>query len=194
MAYSIQQLTLLHESNNSRIYYKADSVYDQPVVIKVLNSEHPTPHQLIRYNNEFEFTKDPTVAGVRKSLAQIKLDDKPALVMEYVPGQTLKEAFAAQQQSLVGFLVVAIHIAQILGELHRRNIIHGDINSHNILVNQETKQVKLIDFSIATQLDVRVQHLGNPERLASTLAYISLEQTGRMNRAVDYGPIFIRWV
>ena len=186
MAYSIQQLTLLHESSNSRVYYKADSVYDQPVVIKVLNSEHPTPHQLIRYNNEFEFTKDPTVAGVRKSLAQIKLDDKPALVMEYVPGQTLKEAFAAQQQSLVDFLDAAIHIAQILGELHRRNIIHGDINSHNILVNQETKQVKLIDFSIATQLDVRVQHLGNPERLAGTLAYISPEQTGRMNRAVDY--------
>ena len=186
MAYSIQQLTLLHESGNSSIYYKADSAYDQPVIIKVLNSEHPTSRQLIRYNNEYEFTRDLRVEGVRKSLAQIKLDDKPALVMEYVPGQTLKESFAAEPPALVDFLDIAIHITQILGELHRHHIIHGDINNHNILIDPKTRQVKLIDFSIATRLDLRVQHLGNPEELAGTLAYISPEQTGRVNRAVDY--------
>lgn len=180
----VQQLTLIHESNHSRVYYRAGKPPEQPVVIKVLNSEHPTPQQLIHYNNEYEFTKDLTIDGVRKSLAQTRLDDKPALVLEYVPGQTLKEAFAAQRP-LMDFLQVAVRIAQILGELHRQHIIHGDINSHNILFDPETKQVQLIDFSIATRFDVRIQPLGNPERLEGTLAYISPEQTGRMNRTVD---------
>jgi hypothetical protein len=65
MAYSIQQLTLLHESSNSRIYYKADSIYNQPVVVKVLKADYPTSHQIIRYNNEYEFTKDLMVGFER---------------------------------------------------------------------------------------------------------------------------------
>jgi len=182
---SSQSLILIHESRNSLIYYHPAGEYDGPVVIKVLNADQPTAHQLVRFNNEYEFTKDLTIDGVRKSIAQTRLEDKPALVMEYITGQTLKQAFVEQRQSLVDFLQVAIRIAQTLGELHQHHIIHRDINSHNILVNLETKEVKIIDFSLASRLDLRFQHLGNPEGLAGTLAYISPEQTGRMNRVID---------
>ncbi|HMB22988.1 MAG: ATP-binding protein [Chloroflexota bacterium] len=72
MAYSIQQLILLHESGNSSIYYKGDSIYGQPIIIKVLNSKYPTSQQLIRYNNEYEFTQDLNLEGVRKSLKQVR--------------------------------------------------------------------------------------------------------------------------
>jgi len=186
MAPSNQPPKLIHESSNSLIYYQASDEYDRPVVIKVLNTDHPTAHQLIRFNNEYEFTKDLTIDGVRKSIAQTRLEDRPALILEYITGQTLKETFVEQQQSPVSFLQTAIQIAQTLGELHQHHIIHRDINSHNILVNLETMQVKIIDFGLASRLDLRIQHLGNPEGLAGTLAYISPEQTGRMNRMVDY--------
>ncbi len=181
-----QPLTLIHESNNSLVYYQPAGEYDRPVVIKVLKTDFPTPLQLIRFNNEYEFTKDLAVDSVRKAIAQTRIEDKPALVLEYITGQTLKQAYVEQRQPPVDFLQAAVHIAQALGELHQRHIIHRDINSHNVLVNLETKQVKLIDFGLASRLDLRVQHLGNPEGLAGTLAYISPEQTGRMNRVVDY--------
>ncbi len=186
MTSSKQSLILIHESSNSLIYYQATGEYDRPVVFKVLNTNHPTAHQLVRFNNEYELTKDLVVDGVRKAIAQIRVEDKPALVMEYIAGQTLKQAFIEQKQSLIDFLQVAIRIAQTLGDVHQHHIIHGNINSHNILVNLETKQVRIIDFSLASRLDLRVQYLGNPEWLAGTLAYISPEQTGRMNRVVDY--------
>ncbi len=186
MTSSSQALILIHKSNNSLIYYQPTNEYDRPVVVKVLNTNFPTPNQLIHFNNEYEFTKDLAVDSVRKAIAQTRIEDKPALVLEYMTGQTLRQAFVEQRQPLVDLLRVAVHIAQALGELHQHHIIHRDINSQNILVNLETKQVKLIDFGLASRIDLRVQHLGNPEGLAGTLAYISPEQTGRMNRKVDY--------
>ncbi len=181
-----QSVILIHEGSNSLIYHRPTSEYGRPVVIKVLNTNSPTPHQLVYFNNEYEFTKDLAVDGVREAIAQIRIEDRPALVMEYVTGQTLKQAFVEQKQSLIDFIQVAIRVAQTLGEVHQHHIIHRDINSDNVLVNLETKQVKIIDFGLASRIDLRVQHLGNPEWLAGTLAYISPEQTGRMNRVVDY--------
>ncbi|MBD0388203.1 MAG: AAA family ATPase, partial [Nostoc sp. C3-bin3] len=54
----------------------------------------------------------------------------------------------------------------------------------------ETKQVKLIDFSIASLLPRETQTLISPNVLEGTLAYISPEQTGRMNRGIDYRTDF----
>lgn len=132
------------------------------------------------------YAKDLAVDGVRKAIALTRTEDKPTLIMEYVAGQTLKQAFVEQKQSLMDFLQVAVQVAQTLGEVHQHHIIHWDINSGNVLVNLQTKQVKIIDFGLASRIDLRVQHFGNPEGLDGTLAYISPEQTGRMNRVVDY--------
>ncbi len=181
-----QPVTLIHESSNSRIYHQPDSEFGRPVVIKTLNTSFPTPQQLVRYNNEYELTKDLAIDGVRQAIAQIRLEDKPALVLEYFAGQNLKQAFVAQPQALTDLVAVAICLADALGCIHQHHIIHQDINSSNVLVDLQTKQVKIIDFGLASRIDLRVQHVGNPEWLGGTLAYISPEQTGRMNRAVDY--------
>ena len=64
------------------------------------------------------------------------------------------------------------------------------MNPGNVLVNLETGTVKLIDFGISSKVELHAHHLGNPARLEGTLAYISPEQTGRMNRVVDYRTDF----
>ncbi|MCP4685610.1 MAG: serine/threonine protein kinase, partial [bacterium] len=69
---------------------------------------------------------------------------------------------------------------------HRRRIIHKDINSNNILVSSDRTRTWIIDFGISSRVDLKTEHLGNFETLEGTLAYISPEQTGRMNRMVDY--------
>ncbi len=55
MAYSIQQLILLHESHHSHIYSKSDSAENQPSLIKVLSTAHPTSQRPICYNSEYEY-------------------------------------------------------------------------------------------------------------------------------------------
>ncbi len=81
-------------------------------------------------------------------------------------------------------------MAEILGAIHAGNIIHKDINPSNIVYNPETGQVKIIDFGISTVLSRENPTLSNPNVLEGTLAYMSPEQTGRMNRAIDYRTDF----
>jgi len=74
--------------------------------------------------------------------------------------------------------------------LHQRYLIHKDINPSNIILNTTTKQIKLIDFGISTVLSRENTTFRNPNLLEGTLAYLSPEQTGRMNRCIDYRSDF----
>ena len=88
------------------------------------------------------------------------------------------------------FLTLAIQITAILAGVHQHQVIHKDINPSNIVLNPQTGQVKLIDFGISTRLAHETATFRNPEVLEGTLAYLSPEQTGRMNRAIDYRSDF----
>ncbi len=144
-------------------------------------------HQL---HNELELTQSVHVPGIRKALDYIKIGTQHALILEFVDGQTLKEAFVNQRRSLQDILKLAIALARRLDALHQRHIIHKDINPHNILVDPGSLSPTLIDFGIATQLDLKTSHLSSPEHLEGTLPYMSPEQTGRINRHIDYRTDF----
>ncbi|MCW6052093.1 AAA family ATPase [Lyngbya sp. CCAP 1446/10] len=104
---------------------------------------------------------------------------------------TVVEAATARYQlPIAQFLNIAIQLAKALVFLHQNQIIHKDIKPANVIINPETMQVKLADFSIASRLNKETPNLKNPDRLEGTLAYMSPEQTGRMNRAVDYRSDF----
>ena len=91
---------------------------------------------------------------------------------------------------LEDFFPLAIQIVENLGKIHAANIIHKDINPANIVLNTTTRQIKIIDFGIATILKQENPILKSPNVLEGTLAYISPEQTGRMNRSLDYRTDF----
>jgi predicted ATPase len=77
-----------------------------------------------------------------------------------------------------------------LGAIHTLNVIHKDINPIQYRFNPETETLKIIDFGISTVLTRENPTLKNPNVLEGTLAYISPEQTGRMNRSLDYRTDF----
>jgi predicted ATPase/signal transduction histidine kinase len=85
---------------------------------------------------------------------------------------------------------VAAQIARALGELHKNHIVHKNVEPANILVNLEAGEAKLTNFEIASRLDRESARLTNANRIEGELAYISPEQTGRMNRSVDYRTDF----
>lgn len=95
-----------------------------------------------------------------------------------------------QSFSLSEFLNIGIQATAILGQIPAANIIHKDINPGNIILNQATGKIKIIDFGIATLLTRKTPTIKNPNILEGTLAYISPEQTGRMNRSLDYRTDF----
>ena len=177
---------LIYESQKTKVYYSDTPEYNIPVVIKILNDEFPTTKEIEQFYNEYEVAKEINITGIRKLHKKLKIKNKHALVMEYIKGISASELIKKQFLSIDLFLDIAIKIAKIIQELHQLNYIHQDISSHNLIINIETKEVYLIDLEHSKNLDLKIQHLGNPEKLEGNLAYISPEQTGRMNRVIDY--------
>jgi len=174
----------LYKSTNSTVYRGTRIADRKAIILKILNTD--TPEDIIRFSNEYTFTKDIDIKGVRKVYESLQVDNKYALILEYVEGDTLRKTYIENRHGLTDFLSMAIQITQVLGEIHKHDIIHKDINPNNILVDVETSHINIIDFGIASKISLKKPHIGNPDGLEGTLAYISPEQTGRMNRVVDY--------
>ncbi|RKZ55707.1 MAG: hypothetical protein DRR08_23560, partial [Candidatus Parabeggiatoa sp. nov. 2] len=181
-------LTLIYESANSLVYRAIRDEDNQPVILKVLKEDYPTPEELTRYRQEYEITKNINLDGVIKTYALEKYQNTLVIVLEDFGGDSLKanSPLFRGRGSVEEFLRLAIQIADNLGQIHAANIIHKDINPANLVWNPATNQLKIIDFGLATVLPRETLTLKNPNQLEGTLAYISPEQTGRMNRALDY--------
>ncbi len=162
-----------------------------PVVIKVLKNPYPGFSELVQFRNQYTITKNLNSPLIIQTYSLQAYQNGYALVMEDFGGISLKEWQTRENfPNLRDFLQIAIALCNALDILYRDRIIHKDIKPANILINPETKQVKLIDFSIASLLPRETQILMNPNVLEGTLSYISPEQTGRINRGIDYRTDF----
>ncbi|MEH1885177.1 AAA family ATPase [Nostoc sp.] len=174
-----------------RGYRETDSL---PVVIKLLKNPYPSFSELVQFRNQYTIAKNLNSPLIISTYSLEPYQNGYALVMEDFGGISLKDYFTSDQTRYIAsgqeFLEIAIALCNTLDVLYRERIIHKDIKPANILINPETKQVKLIDFSIASLLPRETQTLINPNVLEGTLAYISPEQTGRMNRGIDYRTDF----
>lgn len=177
--------TIIHEGPEFTVYKEVRSDFPAPIIIKQIKNKEAPGDLLLQLKNELEHTHDSTIPGVRKAIRLEHIDQKPSLLLEYVDGLTLKEAFQIKDYPLQDFLRLAAKVAHSVGDIHQHQVIHKDLNSKNILVNHDLGTVTIIDFGIATRFNLKSEYAVNPERLEGSLAYISPEQTGRMNRAVD---------
>ena len=177
---------IIFESSNSIIYLQKSEGEEKPVILKILRDPRPSAYRIVQFNNEYDFTKDLEIPGIRRALRQKKVNDRYALILEYFDGIPLRDYFRNNRVSLEQFLNIASRIAGILGEIHGAGIIHRDIGGGNILINPGSGEINIIDFGISSLIDLRIEHQSNPEYLEGNLLYISPEQTGRMNRVVDY--------
>ncbi|MBG1266575.1 hybrid sensor histidine kinase/response regulator [Nostoc sp. WHI] len=181
----------LHEGVNT-VIYRASKQSDQTfVIVKALKAEYPSLEELTRLRHEYKMSNIIVdIEGIVKSLALENHHNGLALILADFGGESLKKYTSDRQLSLTEFLKIAIQLASTLTQLHQAKIIHKDIKPDNIVINPETGQVKIIDFSIASRLEKENQSISNPNLIEGTLAYMSPEQTGRMNRSIDYRTDF----
>ena len=195
-----QILAQIYESANSVVYRAIREQDNQSVILKVLKEEYPTPQELIRYKQEYEITCNLNLDGVVKAYGLEPYQRSLVIILEDFGASSLKQLMndsVGERHAfpLPQFLKLAIKTAEILGAIHTANIIHKDINPSNIVFNPETGIVKIIDFGISSQLTrenpiLTRSPVKNPNVLEGTLAYMSPEQTGRMNRSLDYRTDF----
>ena len=176
----------IYTSPHTIIYRGMQLEEQKPVILKTLTPPYPTPAQIAQLLHESEILKNLNLPGIVKLYKIEKYNHFPVLILEDFGGISLKEYLSNNQLELQKFLQLAIKLAETIGQLHEHHIIHKDIKPSNIIVNIETGDVKIADFAIASLLPGENPALRPPNLLEGTLAYMSPEQTGRMNRAIDY--------
>jgi predicted ATPase/signal transduction histidine kinase len=87
-------------------------------------------------------------------------------------------------------IFIAVGLVDALAQLHRHRIVHKDVNPDNVLVDDAGRRVSFISFALASRLPRETQRTLAPEASEGALAYISPEQTGRMNRSIDHRADF----
>ena len=174
------------------ITYRGVNVADQkPIILKMLKAEHPSLNDIAKLKHEYELTKNLDIDNVIKPFGLETYGHGVVLLLEDFGGHSLKQLIDGNHPfDLKAMLEIAIKLAETIGLLHRDNIIHKDIKPHNIIVNPTTGTVKIADFGISSRLTRETQEINHPNLLEGTLAYMSPEQTGRMNQAMDYRTDF----
>jgi predicted ATPase/class 3 adenylate cyclase len=180
----------LNTGERTVIYRGVRELDQQPVILKVLKEQYPSPKRIAWFKREYELLRRLNLDGVVKAHDFLVYQNRLVITLEDFDGQSLSHLIKLRPLRMTEFLPVAIKIVETLGEIHQRQIIHKDLNPANIVFNPKTGIVKLIDFGISTDLSREQAALNLSKELKGTLAYISPEQTGRMNRIVDYRSDF----
>ncbi|MBL7494116.1 diguanylate cyclase [Frankia sp. AgB1.9] len=85
----------------------------------------------------------------------------------------------------VGLVGLALSLARAVAGMHRRGVVHRDINPANIVVSGDHDAALLVDFALATTFaTVQLAFVPHSE-IVGTLPYLAPEQTGRTGRQVD---------
>lgn len=185
-----QLLDQIYESANTLVYRARRELDNQTFILKLLKQDYPTPAEITRYQQEYKIIRSLDLEGVVKAYDLRKYGNTLVMFLEDFGGGSLKTLINYRRLKLEEFISLAIRITEILGEIHQQNIIHKDINPCNIVFQTVNGQLKIIDFGIATRLLYENPIIKNPNALEGSLPYISPEQTGRMNRGIDYRSDF----
>ncbi|MBD2635221.1 AAA family ATPase [Limnothrix sp. FACHB-881] len=176
----------LYSGSRTAVYRGIQDGDQRSVVLKILLSDYPTFGELVQFRNQYAIAKNLSLPGIIHPLTLQSLGNGYVLVMEDWGGLSLNQYLQQHKLNWVEVLKIALQLTTILHDLHQQRVIHKDIKPANILINPESKEIKLIDFSIASLLPKETQEIQNPNILEGTLAYLAPEQTGRMNRGIDY--------
>lgn len=159
------------------------------LIFKICHSTQSNFTDLVAIYHEYQILKQLNLPGIIQVEDLIKSQDQLILVLEDFDGQTLKQYLANNSLDLSAFFKIALQLVNVLGELHLQQIIHKDINPNNIIINPKSLIIKLTNFSFSSELLQESQDYVSLN-IEGTLAYISPEQTGRMNRSIDYRSDF----
>jgi PAS domain S-box-containing protein len=181
-----QQLYKICTTSSSDIYRAVRQKEGKQVLLKLPNREKAAIAHA-RFHHEFELLQSLDLQDVARPIALIDEPGCLAMVLEDFPGRSLDALLNERRLDVLIGLRIAHRLACALVGVHAAGLVHRDLRPSNVLVNPETACICLADFSLATTGSALAASL---PLSGEDFAYISPEQTGRMNRAVDYRTDF----
>ncbi|MCG8316417.1 MAG: AAA family ATPase [Pseudomonadales bacterium] len=183
----------LFKNDRTAVHRALRTSDNKRVILKQLIASFPQPGPLARFAFSYEVLSKFDHPNIVKNIAWLQKAPVPTVVLEDQQGVDLfsyLKTFPNGLLPLENFIDLAIQLAEALSVIHYQQVIHKDLHPGNILINPATGLVQVTDFGLASLLSREQPMLDIPERIEGALPYISPEQTGRMNRALDYRTDF----
>ena len=188
------KLVAILSARSATLVRRAVRLRDQvPVILKGLQAERSTQAGIARLRHEYRVLLLLQKLGCEHVIRPLELigeDASTTLVLEDIGGTALAEQGTQRLWPMQDLLHVGGILARALAGVHQAGVIHKDVNPNNIVFNPSTRAVQLIDFGISAQIETELQGAGSVHDLEGTLEYAAPEQTGRVNRHVDYRTDF----
>ncbi|SES16002.1 serine/threonine protein kinase and signal transduction histidine kinase with GAF sensor [Gracilibacillus ureilyticus] len=173
--------------SDTYVLYKAVSLHqNHKVLIKTLNSQ-ANPQSKAELVHEYYTLIEKEPYGVLQPVALEKDKEQPYVIMEFFKGERLTDWLQKNHSFDVNsFLEMAIKLTTILFSVHQKNIIHKSIHPNHVIYDDSTGQIRLTGFHQSTMLANEMLKVDITPYHLEEIHYISPEQTGRMNRPIDY--------
>ncbi|MCP5497055.1 MAG: protein kinase, partial [Leptospiraceae bacterium] len=178
----------LHESSNSIVYKALEKETGEKFIVKFANPDNSEaiPSILGMYEKEYEIINYLKLPSVSNLVKKLQSDKEFVLIFKDLGEVSLDHYIKSNTFLIPEFLLLAIQLVKTLSLIHAKNVIHKDINPSNILYDPLTKKATIIDFGISTFFNRESTELTANKTIEGTIFYMSPEQTGRMNRTLDY--------
>ena len=185
-----KQIELLNQGPHSIVYSGSRSQDNQAVILRQLRPELTTPELVSRQQREYELLREFDSPFVIKPFELVEAGGASVLVTEKPIGMPLIDFVEAGSLSILEAAKIGQLIASAIDDLHGYNVVHKDINPANVIYDRDNSGIKLIDFGISTAISPNHIKPESSRMLEGNLAYLSPEQTGRMNRTIDFRTDF----
>ncbi|HEY9652195.1 MAG TPA: protein kinase [Coleofasciculaceae cyanobacterium] len=106
-------LTQVYESANSLVYRGIREQDNQPVILKVLKQDYPTPGEITRYRQEYDITRSLNQDGVVKAYGLEPYQNTLVMILEDFGGESLATLKQKNPSNLEDFLEIAIKITAL---------------------------------------------------------------------------------
>jgi len=158
---------------------------DKPVLIKSLKSAYPIQRDIRQLKNEYALLQKFKHKTILEAIDLAPNDNSLNLILAYPQSIKLNALIGPKTSDAAYFLEIARPLVDAVVYLHSNRVVHKNLNPDNIFFDEKSKSVQLAGFEIAIELGREAYHSNEDEAFETNLAYISPEQTGRMNRVQD---------
>ena len=167
--------TLVGSGGMADVYRAKDQLLERTIAVKVLHQQYENDKEFIeRFQREAKAAARITHPNIVNVYDVGVAEGRHYIVMEYVPGRTLKERIKEEGPvPAAEALHIARQIAGALAQAHANNLVHCDIKPHNILVMPDGN-VKVADFGIARA--VTESTMTYNDNIMGSVHYFSPEQ------------------
>jgi predicted ATPase/signal transduction histidine kinase len=179
----LKSLEIIREDRLS-IVYRVNRIKGLSIAFKKLKGIGSGSQESL--HRECEILKKFDSLRIVRTYGIEEFDSSLVLILESYEGVFLNEFITDKTLDIKQKFKIAIDLTLSVWEIHNSNVIHKDINPKNVVIKKDLSDLKIIDFGKATFLQRETQEMVKPEQIDVDISYISPEQTGRLNKAMDY--------